>query len=157
AQMDRFFIKLSLGYPTRTEELEMLSGVGDKVHFEKIQAVSSTEELCAMQEEIRGVHLDDSLKEYFVEIVQKTRESKALKTGASPRASRCLYQGSKALAAVRGRDYVTPDDIQDLLIPVLSHRIQLSSEARYSGKTAESVLSGIIESVEVPPKKEKMF
>lgn len=157
AQMDRFFLKLSLGYPTREEELEMLSGVGDKVHFELLEKIASPEELVKMRDEVMTVHLEDSVKAYFVDIVQKTREHKAIRTGASPRASRCLYQGGKALAAIRGRDFVTPDDIQDLLLPILSHRIQITSEARYSGKTPETVLQEIIDSIPVPPGKEKMF
>ena len=157
AQMDRFFIKLSLGYPTREEELEMINGVGDVIHFERIEAVTSPAELMAIKEEIQGVYVDDSIKAYIVELVHKTRESKALKTGASPRASRYLYQGGKTLAAIRGRDYVTPNDIQDLLIPVLSHRIQLTGEARYSGATPERVIEDIMKEVDVPPVKERVF
>lgn len=157
AQMDRFFIKLSLGYPTREEELEMINGVGDVIHFERIKAVTTPEELIALKDEIKDVYVDESIKAYIVEIVHRTRESKSLKTGASPRASRYLYQGGKTLAAIRGRDYVTPNDIQDLLIPVLSHRIQLAGEARYSGMTPEKVIMDIMKEVEVPPVKEKVF
>lgn len=157
AQMDRFFIKLSLGYPTREEELDMINGVGDVIHFERINAVTSPEELSQIKSEIQGVYVSDAIKKYIVELVHRTREDKALKTGASPRASRYLYQGGKTLAAIKGRDYVIPEDIQALLVPVLSHRIQLTGEARYSGATNESVLSSVLSSVDVPPEKECVF
>ena len=135
----------------------MINGVGDVIHFERIKAVTTPEELIALKDEIKDVYVDESIKAYIVEIVHRTRESKSLKTGASPRASRYLYQGGKTLAAIRGRDYVTPNDIQDLLIPVLSHRIQLAGEARYSGMTPEKVIMDIMKEVEVPPVKEKVF
>ena len=157
AQMDRFFLKLSMGYPSRDEEFDMLTGLGDETDYSKIEAVASPELLRELREEIHQVYLDDSIKTYLVELVHRTREHKALKTGASPRASRSLYQGSKTLAAIQGRDYVTPEDIKRLTIPILSHRIQLTGEARYSGRTTADVLEEILDAVPVPPYKENLF
>lgn len=157
AQMDRFFFKLSMGYPSREEEIFMISLLGDSIPFQSIQAVTSPEELRSLREEIQNVYLEDGLKAYLVELVQRTREHQWIESGASPRASRVLYQGSKTLAAIHGRDYVIPEDIKRLVLPVLSHRIQLTSEARYSGKTTEQVLKEILDVVPVPPEKEDWF
>lgn len=157
AQMDRFFLKLSMGYPSREEESRMLSHLGDATPYGEIQAVTSPEELRALRQEIRSVYLDESLQAYLVDLVHRSREHRSVQTGASPRASRSLYQGSKTLAAIQGRDFVTPEDIQRLLIPVLSHRIQLTGEARYSGRKAEDVLEEILASTPVSPKKEDWF
>lgn len=157
AQLDRFFIKLSLGYPTKEEESQILDNVGDRIHFELVQTVSSPQELLQLKSSLKDVRLDKCIQDYIVELVQATRTHSSLKTGASPRASIYLLQGAKALAAIRGRDYVIPEDVKDLVVPVLGHRIQLSGDARYRGEKVEDILSSIFESVEVPPKKENLF
>ena len=157
AQLDRFFIKLSLGYPDRDEELAMLDRVGDVIPFDSLRAVTDPSGIAAMREAVKEVYIDDSVKDYIVRVVQKTRSDANFRTGASPRASRCLYQGSKALAAVRGRNYVIPEDVQDLFIPVMSHRTDLSTQATYRGADKNSIIRSIIESEPVPPEKEKML
>ena len=157
AQMDRFFMKLSMGYPTREEEEQMLGLTGDGIPFEKIRAVASPEDLVHIREEIRAVSMADSIKAYIVELVARTREDSALKQGASPRASRSLYQAGRTYAAMQGRSYVIPEDIQTVLVPVLGHRIELTGEARYSGATAEEIIAKIRESVPVPPAKNELF
>ncbi len=157
AQMDRFFMKLSMGYPTREEEEKMLSLTGDGIPFDRIEKVVSPEELLHMREEIQAVTMRDSVKSYIVELVARTREDASLKQGASPRASRSLYQAGRTFAAMAGRDYVTPEDIQAVFEPVVTHRIELTGEARYSGMTAQEVLRKIMESVPVPPAKADLF
>ena len=157
AQLDRFFLKLSLGYLDREQEISMLSKVGDDIPFGELKAVSGPEELIKMRESAKAVFVSEDIKDYIVRIVQKTRGNGNLRLGASPRASRCLYQGAKALAAIAGRDYVIPEDIQKLFIPVLSHRVELSAQASYRNINVLSTLEEIIRSEPVPPQKEKML
>lgn len=151
AQMDRFFMKLSMGYPDAAEESRMLQNLGDRIPFEEVRPVTSPEILSSLKQEIAAVHLSDMLRDYIVSLVQQTRIHSAVKTGASPRASRALFQGCKTLAAVNGRDFVTPEDIQKIAVPVLSHRIQLTAEARYGGTSPEDVLRRILADTPVPP------
>lgn len=157
AQMDRFFVRLSLGFPSREEEQKMLSSLGDEIDFSVVDVVSSPTELMEIRREIQQVHVSDYVKEYIVDLVHRTRENKLLKSGASPRASRCLYQGGKSYAAMQGRDYVTPEDIAGIFQPVLGHRIQLSNEARYTKKTESDILAAILGETPVPPGHGEMF
>ena len=157
AQMDRFFVRLSLGFPDREEEKRMLSSLGDEVDFSKVEAVSDPHQLMEMREEISKVFVSDHIKAYIVDLVQNTREHKDLESGASPRASICLYQGGKSLAAMNGRDYVAPEDIAEIFLPVLSHRIRVSHSAQYSGRSAEEILRGILKDTPVPPEGRERF
>lgn len=157
AQLDRFFLKLSMGYPTAEEELDMLTGLGDATPYETVQPVASPEQLARLREEIAAITVTDEVKEYIVALVQRTRSHSSLLLGASPRGSRTLYQGGKALAAMAGRDYVVPEDIRELYLPALSHRIALTGEARYAGRTPEQILREILEDTEVPPYRKDRF
>ena len=157
AQMDRFFIRLSLGFPDREEEKSMLTSLGDEVDLSGVQAVSDPASLMQMREEIKQVFVSDYMKQYIVDLVHATRECKDLESGASPRGSICLYQGSKSLAAMSGRDHVVPEDIQRIFIPVLAHRVRLSRAAAHAGKTTEGILKGIIASALVPPQGMERF
>lgn len=157
AQMDRFFVKLSLGFPSRDEERQMLTVLGDEIDYGVVNVISNPEELMDIRSEIRKVHVSEYVKRYIVELVHKTREDENLKSGASPRASRCLFQGGKSFAAMNGRDYVTPEDIAAVFLPVLTHRVQVSNEARYTKKTETSILSAILEETPVPPDHGEMF
>lgn len=157
AQMDRFFLKLSLGYPSGGEEVQMLTSLGDHTPYEKVQAVTDPALLGELRAEIAEVYVDDNVKEYIVSLVQATRTCPSLSFGASPRASRSLYQGCRTLAAMRGRSYAVPEDVQELFIPVLAHRVVLSPEARYGGASAEDVLKMVLAAAEVPPYKEERF
>ena len=157
AQMDRFFVRLSLGFPDKDEEKLMLTNLGDVTDYSVVDVVSSPEELMEIREEIKNVHVSDAVKEYIVELVQKTRAHEDLVIGASPRASRCLYQGGKSFAALSGRDYVTPEDIAEIFVPVLAHRLVLTNEASYTSKTAEGILNSVLESAAVPPLHGKAF
>ena len=157
AQLDRFMLCLALGYLTSDEEISMLKSVGNEVAFDSIAAVTTPEELIALSHDVQSVTVTDDMMDYIVALVSATREHSMLRLGGSPRATRDLYRASKALAAVSGRDYVTPDDVHELADNVLCHRLVPSSEARIAGKCAHTVLSGILSSVPVPPAKEKLF
>ncbi|MBO4861570.1 MAG: MoxR family ATPase [Firmicutes bacterium] len=157
AQMDRFFVRLSLGFPDKDEEKRILSSLGDEVDLSVVNAVTGPEHLIGMREEIRSVFVSDFVKQYIVDLVQATRDNKDLESGASPRGSIYLYQGGKSLAAMNGRDYVTPEDIQQIFLPVLSHRVRLSRAAQYAKRSADDVLSDILGKTAVPPEGQERF
>ena len=157
AQLDRFFVRLSLGFPDRDEERQMLTELGGEPDYSAINVVSGPEQLMELRHEIQEVHVSDTVSAYIVELVHRTREHKLLRSGASPRASRCLYQGGKAHAAICGRDYVTPEDISALFLPVLGHRVTLTNEARTTGKAAPDILESILCDTPVPPQRGEMF
>jgi len=157
AQLDRFMLCLSLGYLNASEEMEMLRRVGDEMPFDTVAAVTNPTEILALQEQTRAVSVTDDMLEYIVSLVAATRGHPMLRLGASPRASRELFRCAKALAAISGRGFITPDDVHELLIPVLCHRLVLSSEARISGRTAEAVLGDIMDRIPSPPEKAKLF
>jgi len=157
AQLDRFFVKLSLGFPDRAEEVRMLNELGDEIDYGVVDVVTDPQELMALREEIAAVYVSDSVKDYIVDLVHRSRETPLLRAGASPRASRCLYRGGKTRAAMQGRDYVTPEDIQAIWLPVTAHRVLLSSEARYTKKTEADILAAIAAETPVPPGKDRMF
>jgi MoxR-like ATPase len=157
AQLDRFFVRLSLGFPDREEEAKMLSSLGDSIDYSVVDVVSSPEELMDIRREIQGVHVSDYMKDYIVDLVHRTREHKLLRSGASPRASRCLYQGAKSYAAIDGRDYVTPEDIAAIFLPVLGHRVLLTNEAKYTKRTEADILGEILAETPVPPARGEMF
>ena len=157
AQMDRFFLRLSMGYPTQDEEVSILSHLGDRTPYEEVKTVTNPETLRALRKELADVAVSDAISSYIVELVQKTRSHPQIKVGASPRASRTLYQGSKAWAAMQGRSFVIPEDIQTIFIPVMNHRITLTSEARLKKQAAEDVLAAIIEGTTVPPTQKELF
>lgn len=157
AQMDRFLICLSMGYPTPEEELEMLRVVGNEIPYDEVAAVTSPAELVALQKQVQDVRVSDEVTAYIVALAEQTRSSPDLRLGASPRATRAMYRISKALAAVSGRDFVTPDDVRELAVPVLCHRLVLSADAAMAGKDARSVLLALLDGLPVPPAKEALF
>ena len=157
AQMDRFFLRLSLGYPVPEEEARMLRGVGDSIPFDTVEAVTSADELVQVQKQIQSVSVADSVLDYLVALVSATRSHPLVRMGAGPRGSRALYRGSKTLAAMSGRDFVTPDDVQALAVPVLAHRLVLSNEARLAGQDAQSILEQLLDTVPVPPSRQEML
>ena len=157
AQMDRFFVRLSLGYPSEAEEVLMLSRLGDRTPYENLQRIVSPERIMEMKKEVEGVYVSEHVKTYIVSLVHKTRGHKMLKQGASPRASRSLYQGGKAWAYMQGRDYVIPEDIKTILPAILTHRISLTNEAKYRGESEDIFVKHIISECPVPPLKEDLF
>ena len=151
AQMDRFLIRLSMGYPTPAEERDMLFSLGDAIPMDRLEVVTSPEELICARREIADVRVSTPVADYLVAVVTATRTDPMVRMGASPRASRALFRAAKAWAAMEGRSFVTPDDIQTLAKPVLAHRLMLTNEARISGTTAEQIIDAILASVPVPP------
>lgn len=157
AQMDRFFIKLSLDYPDMQEEMTILDTLGMGTDFSVIQAIASPELLLSLKQELETVHISDALREYIVKLVHATRNHPDIKIGGSPRASRSLYQGAKSYAAMQGRGYAIPEDVQHIFDAILSHRIQLKNEARYSKKSVSDVLKDILESISVEAANEELL
>ena len=157
AQMDRFFLRLSMGYPTQEEEIAILAHLGDRTPYEEVNTVTNPEMLRAVRDELAKVVVSDAISSYIVSLVQKTRNHPQIKIGASPRASRTLYQGAKAWAAMQGRSYVIPEDIQTIFAPVMNHRITLTSDARLRKRMPEDILSEIIEGTNVPPTQKELF
>ena len=150
AQLDRFMLRLRLGYPTEDEEEAMLTRFQTADPLNDLAAVVGASDITELQETVRQVHLDPVLRNYLVQLVQATRTHADVELGASPRATLGLYRCSQALAAIRGRDYVTPDDLKTLAPLALSHRMILRSQARLRERTPESVIDEILAQIQVP-------
>ena len=151
AQMDRFLMKMSMGYPERAEEKAILARRkirGKDDH--DVDQVTSPKKVVAMQKALETVHVDPAILSYIVELVQRTREDHRVITGASPRASQSLFKTGRAAAAIEGRDYVTPDDIKGITLQVAAHRIVLKPEAKIRGITGMHILRKILSEVPVP-------
>jgi MoxR-like ATPase len=150
SQLDRFMMRLSMGYPSRESELEILDTHGMESPLEDLQAVADPSRVHQLIATARTVHVTDHLKSYIVDLTEATRDHSDVYLGGSPRASLYLLKASRALAASRGRDYVVPDDIKDLAVPVLAHRLLLAPEAQMRGALVEDVLEGLLEGLPVP-------
>ena len=152
AQLDRFIFKIEVKYPTLAEEILILNGhhTGFANKLDEISSVLDSTTIASLREKVRQVHVEPKLIEYIAQIVNSTRDNKFLYLGASPRASVAILNASKALAAIRGRDFVTPEDIQELAYPVLRHRIILSPEKEMEGASADDIIKLIIQKLEVP-------
>ena len=151
AQMDRFLMKMSMGYPERAEEKAILARRkirGKDDH--DVEQVTSPKKVVAMQKALETVHVDPAILSYIVELVQRTREDHRVVTGASPRAIQSLFKTGRAAAAIAGRDYVTPDDIKGITLQVAAHRIVLKPEAKIRGITGMHILRKILSEVPVP-------
>ena len=151
AQMDRFFLRISVGYPSIEEEIDVLERYsGQTTPIQTLQPVCGAQEIIAMQEQLGTVYTSREARSYVAQIVGQTRVHPALQLGASPRGSIALLRAAQACALLSGRDYVLPDDIRRMALPVLSHRLILTPEARMKGVSAQQVLSQLIETVPVP-------
>ncbi len=150
AQLDRFLMRISIGYPDESEENDILLRFEQADPLETLQAVVEAENLLAMQQQIREIEVQDRVREYIVRLARTTREHEAVELGVSPRGTMGLYRTAQALAALRGRGYVTPDDAKALALPVLSHRIIINPQVRLRGQRPDEVLMDIVESVPVP-------
>lgn len=155
AQLDRFMLKLSMGYPTRAEEQEILvrRTKRGKDSFD-VTAVSSPEDLAKLAAAVESVYVSTPIFEYITDIISRTREHPAIHAGSSPRGSLAMLKLSRSWAAVNGRNYVTPEDVKELAGPVLAHRLILRPEARFGGKTGMDVVSEILKDAPVPKFKE---
>jgi MoxR-like ATPase len=150
AQLDRFLLKIRLGYPEKDEEIAILDRFREEDPLLKLEAVAHPEEVAQLQQARRGIHISDPIREYITDIVRATRTHPSLRLGASPRGSLGLMRAGQALAALRERDYVLPDDIKLLVLPVLSHRLILKEEERLRGETPEHLLEEIVRQIPVP-------
>ncbi|NLS76301.1 MAG: MoxR family ATPase [Chloroflexi bacterium] len=153
AQIDRFLMRIKLGYPSEQEENEILMRFERQDPLENLQPVLSADELRQLQAARADVRVDASLREYVVRIARATREHSAVQLGVSPRGTLALYKAAQALAAIRGRDYVVPDDIKALAAPVLTHRIIVSPQTRLRGRTPQEVIRETVDAVPVPVEK----
>ena len=150
AQLDRFMLRVTLGYPTQAEEADILLRFGDPTEEPFIDPVMTIEELMQAQKLVTKVRMEDTLRTYLLQVIDATRNMEDLQLGASPRASLALYRASQAWAAMKGRAYVVPDDIKRMVSPVLAHRMILSPQARLRGRDAESILDDRIRDIPVP-------
>ncbi len=154
AQLDRFLFKIVVGYPTAEQEVEVLRGHHQRKSMAEaigeITAILQPQQLTELRVKTHQVHVEDKLLEYIAKIILQTRNNKSLFLGASPRASVALLNSSKALAAIRGRDFVTPEDIQALAPAVLRHRIILMPEREMEGATPDDAVAQLLQKVEVP-------
>jgi len=150
AQLDRFLMRISLGHPEPAEEIRILDAQQYVHPLETIGQVVAADELLGAQQEVKAVHVDPLIKEYIVSLVNATRDYPDVYLGASPRGSLGLYKTGQAYAAVRGRDYVVPDDIKALAEPVLAHRLIVSPSARIKNVDTRFVVQDILDSVPVP-------
>lgn len=150
AQLDRFLMKVTMGYPDMEDEVNILFRFQEHNPLHELQAVASGEQVIQLRRQVKAVHVERAIGEYIVDIVQSTRRQEQVILGCSPRASIYLMRASQALAMYMGRDYVTPDDVKNLVIPVLSHRMILRQEARIRKVTTESILSDLLSKIRVP-------
>jgi MoxR-like ATPase len=150
AQLDRFLMRFSLGYPSMDEELTMLDRLQKEHPLDRLEPVVTPEELVACQQAVREVHVDEKVRRYLSQIVHDTRKSDDLSLGGSPRASIALFRTGQALAAASGRSFVQPDDVKRVAAPVLTHRLILRPESRLRKITAESIVDEIVAEVPVP-------
>jgi MoxR-like ATPase len=152
SQLDRFLMRIRIGYPDRQAEREILRNT-DGVHAERIHAVLSSGELLDLQHRASKIGVDETLVDYMLAIVEKTRTHESLALGVSPRGAQALYRATQAFAMVEGRDYVIPDDVKRLVIPVFAHRIAINARASLAQRSAElseRILQEILTLVEVP-------
>lgn len=154
AQLDRFLFKVVVQYPSVNEEVKILAGHHQRIEIRKpvelVSPVIHAAQVLAFRKQIRQVHVEDKLLEYIAALVTQTRNSKSIYLGASPRASVAILNTSKALAAIRGRDFITPEDVQEVCPHVMRHRIILTPEKEMEGITTDDIIKTLIQKVEVP-------
>ena len=150
AQLDRFFMKLSMGYPNYSEELRVMDRFIESDPLESLKSVISTEEILYVQNNYNKVYVDESIKKYILDIVTATRTSPEVELGCSPRATLNLLKGSQALAAINNRDYVLLEDVKELAIPIMSHRIILKDEISEVSEKKEKFINNILATIETP-------
>jgi MoxR-like ATPase len=155
AQLDRFLLKIELGYPSENDEHEIISRWDAGFNARRLEQVDicplgDADAIMRCRFEVRSARMEPGVQRYVVDIVRRTRKHPSVLYGASPRAAVALLLCSKALAAIRGRDFVTPDDVKDISRPVLRHRLTLGADAELEGATPDAVITDILESAEVP-------
>ncbi|WP_214829797.1 AAA family ATPase [Exiguobacterium algae] len=154
AQLDRFLLKIEMGYPTFNEEIALLTRFEKTEPLEALQSVVSKEEVEQMQREVREVHVSSAVKQYIVRLIHESRKDPNTYLGGSPRATLALMKAAQAWAYIQNRDFVLPDDVKALATSVLGHRVLLTAEARYKGRTANQLITGWLETLPVPMDRE---
>jgi MoxR-like ATPase len=150
AQLDRFIMRLEVGYPQLDDEIEILARYEQHDPIDELTPIATGAEMLALQAAVRRVHVADVLRRYVVDVVRATRTSDEIQLGASPRAALALHRAAQALAAQRGRDFVKPDDIKELAVPVLAHRLILHAEARLRGRSTDEIIRTLVARIAVP-------
>jgi MoxR-like ATPase len=150
AQLDRFMLKITMGYPTVDEDRRILGRFRSNDPIVSLEAVIAADELLHLQQLCREVHVAGDVEDYIIAVVHASRDHEAVAIGASPRAMLALFQASQALAAIRGRSYVSPDDVKYMTVPVLAHRIMAKSESWLQGHHAERIMQEVLERVSTP-------
>ena len=150
AQIDRFMLRVELGYPSEVEENNILDRFRSDDPLEEVEAVTTPEEILRLQEQRKDIRVEESIRNYIVKVARATREHAEIELGASPRATLALYQTSQAWAAIQGRDYVLPDDVKFMAPHVLTHRLMISPQAQLRGRRPEEMVTDIVDSVPVP-------
>jgi MoxR-like ATPase len=153
AQLDRFLFRIDVPYPSLDEEVKILSGSysrKNKLDISKLDKVISGEEITKQRDVVSSIHVEPELMEYIAQIIQNTRNSNSVSIGASPRASVFVMRAAQAWAAMNGRDFITPEDVKEMISPVLRHRITLTPEKEMEGMKPDQVIQIILEKVEVP-------
>ncbi len=150
AQLDRFLMRLEVGYPPLDDEVAILARYEQGDPLEDLAPVATGADVLALQHAVRQVHVADVVRRYVVEIARATRSSDEVQLGASPRASLALHRAAQALAALRGRDFVTPDDVKELAVPTLAHRLIVHPEARLRGRSPADIIRTLVSRVPAP-------
>ena len=149
-QLDRFMLRINLGYPDFETEVSVVEQQVTQHPIEALEPVVSPEEVIELQETVRGIHAERAIMEYAVSLAQVTRRHPEAELGASPRGSLALFRVSQALALLRGRDYALPDDVKEMAVPVLAHRVIVPPSARMRGVDGRTIVEGALEEVAVP-------
>jgi MoxR-like ATPase len=151
SQLDRFLMRISIGYPNRTDELQVLATHNDGEPIDHLKSVISRDQIKSLQDEVRQVRVDPRIQEYLLDIVHATRTAIEFAVGVSTRGALSLYRAAQAYAFIEGRDFCVPDDIKSLAVPILSHRVQTKSfQAQGQREFQEAVLRRILEEVPAP-------
>ncbi len=150
AQLDRFAVRITMGYPALADELDILYSQNDRHPLDDLHPVLTTANITRLQDDVKTVKIDRAIGEYILRLVETTRSDTRLRIGISPRGSLMLYRTAQARAHIQQRDYVTPDDVRALAIPVLAHRIQLDTKTRYAGLMPERIIEEALEKTPVP-------
>ncbi len=150
AQLDRFAMQLEIGYPNQDEEIQIVLEQRERHPLEQISPETVIDEIVELQAQVRRIEVEQSIVRYLTELVRATREDARLALGASPRAALVLYRTAQALALLKKREYVLPDDVQELAVPVLAHRLTLETKAHYSGISKKEIVRDILENTAVP-------
>ena len=150
AQLDRFMMKLSIGYPDRMSEKIIVRRYKGESPLNYVNSVLNKENILEMQEEVESIYVDESIENYIIDITTKTREDENIALGVSPRGSISLYKAAKGLAYINNRKYVIPDDVKEMTVPVLSHRIIMKAESKIKALDEVKVLTNILARAPVP-------